>query len=124
MTQPSLLADVQRRDRPWRRVRETSRAAYAGGRERFKGRKANVLRWLAAYYNARQRCPTSAELADWSCNTTDTIGPQLGMSDLAVILEVRRGLSDLAAVRVVEAYGKRKCHITGRLSLTWRVRPR
>ena len=101
--------------RPRRRVRETSKAAYADGRARFVGRKADVLRWLAAYFNLTQANPTSAELASW--NT------ELNANDDRVLLFVRRGLSDLQTAGVVEAVpqGKRKCRVTGSSCETWRV---
>jgi hypothetical protein len=92
-------------------------ASYAVGRERFEGRKGDVLRWLARYWNKYQRSPTSAELAGdhgdgAKFTTTDSI------------LYVRRGLSDLQTHGLVETVEKRKCAVTGRTCCTWRVRSR
>jgi hypothetical protein len=105
--------------RPWKRVRETSRAAYADGRERFTGRRADVLRWLAAWWNARQEWPTSAEVANEHYWLDD-----IRMTDYsAAVLFVRRGLSDLQVAGVVEAVpqGQRRCRVTGRRCEVWRV---
>ena len=48
--------------RPHKRVRQTSKAAYALGRVKFSGRKGEVLRWLAGFWNRFQVAPTSGEL--------------------------------------------------------------
>jgi hypothetical protein len=121
MKQPALdLYDVPPGEkRPWRRVRDTSRAAYADGRERFTGRKAFTLRVLAAYWHRFQAWPTSAELAAqddmWAGDIMRTWDAQL--------LLIRRGLSDLQAAGVVEAVpqGQRRCRMTGRRCEVWRV---
>ncbi len=121
MTQPYFTAmtpETQRREKIRKRVRQTSVAAYADGRERFTGRKANVLRWLAAYYNRFQDWPTSAELAA----EIDEHGYE-GGNWTAHVLYMRRGLSDLQTSAVVEANGKRTCDVTGRVCETWRVTP-
>jgi len=103
--------------RPRRRVRETSKAAYADGRERFTGRRADALRWLAAFWNARQVNPTSGELTTWA------FAEGSGQSWDWTVLYVRRGLSDLKRTGVVEVVpqGKRPCRTTGSSCETWRV---
>ena len=120
MTQPSLLDLPAVRRKVHRRVRETSKAQYAVGREQFTGRKGFVLRVLAHYYNRFQVWPTSAELAsqddDWS---------GIGHASWdAQLLFVRRGLSDLQTTGNVEGAGKRTCSVSGRTVETWRVTPR
>ena len=121
MSQPSLLDLPPREPRTHRRVRETSIGAYAEARERLKGRKADVLRWLAAYYNWRNAWPTSAELASHITYPFP--------ADTDRLLYVRRGLADLSAeskqqtlaLRVVESCGSRRCTVSGRTCLVWRV---
>lgn len=104
-------------ERPTKRghVRETSIAQYQVGRERLRGRAANVLRQLAAYVNRRQVAPTSAEL---------TKGDSDGYSTDA-LLYVRRGLSDLQRLGLVQAVpnGSRICRVSQRKCETWRVIP-
>ena len=126
MTQPyfdAMTPAQAKREKIRRRVRPTSVAQYADGRERFTGRKADVLRWLAHYYNRFQHWPTSAELAYWWWFEGSHGKPHLD----SLILHVRRGLSDLqAAIGLVRAAknGQRKCTVTERLCETWRVRSR
>lgn len=101
--------------RPHKRVRTTSRAVYEIGRERFTGRKAIVLRHLAAYWNERQESPTSAELAHWlSSEYKHTPW-------LELLLYVRRGLSDLDPTGIVETPEKRPCRVCGNVCVTWRI---
>ena len=116
MTQPSLLDLPPREPRKHRRVRETSIQAYAEARERLKGRKAFVLRVLGAYYNAFNAWPTSAELA----SAEDYERGEWTM----FLLYIRRGLSDLCRDGLVESCGSRRCQVTGRTCLVWRVRSR
>ena len=130
MTQPSLLDLPPREPRTHRRVRETSLGVYAEARERLKGRKADVLRWLGHYYNSVNRWPTSAELARW-VNLHDH-GEEFIGSFNDLVLYTRRGLADLSAeskqppvaLRVVESCGSRRCTVSGRTCLVWRVRSR
>jgi hypothetical protein len=102
--------------RQHKQVRTTSKLAYNIGRETFKGRKATVLRCLAAFWNRWQTSPTSAELAKWA-------DPTPAQSwDFALLL-TRRGLSDLKAVGIVEPVpnGERECGVTHHRCETWRV---
>jgi hypothetical protein len=110
---PSLSPHNQARDRVRRLVRQTSRAAYHDARDRMTGRKADVLRWLAAHWNAHHNWPTSAELAQ--------ANPDRRPADLALVLYVRRGLSDLLRVGLVETHGDRMCAVAHRVCLVWRV---
>jgi hypothetical protein len=118
MTQP-VFAELNidaRRQKIRKRVRAVSVQQYAEGRERFTGRKADVLRWLAAYYNRFQSWPTAAELAAW-----DEESRGAGLLDwTAQVLHVRRGISDLQSAGLVEPNG-RKRDLSGRRCETWRV---
>lgn len=98
----------------WRTVRDTSIAAYAHGRDTFEGRKADVLRWLAAYYNARHTWPTSTELAAQT--------PAEGRDETGHLLHIRRGLTDLSALGAIEVHGNRV--VDGRTLTVWRVTQR
>lgn len=116
MTQPSLLdLPVPKRHKT---TRQTSRAAYAHGREHFTGRRADVLRHLSAWWNRFQLSPTSAELAMW------TRGDYPALDWTAHLLRIRRGLSDLMLTGIIEhvPQGQRACDVSGELCETWRVR--
>jgi len=87
------------------------------------GRRADVLRWLAACWNRRQVSPTSAELAKFHVeHGTDGIGADWSWDRR--LLYVRRGLSDLQTTGTVVAAGARLCGVTRRRCETWRVRER
>lgn len=76
MTQPSLLDDLTRRDKPWKRQRSTAREVYRERRKTDRALKAagletkeaKVLRCLAAHWNATQTSPTALELMGWMRN--------------------------------------------------------
>ncbi len=139
MTQPSLLADIQRdKPKPHKRVRETSVTAYEQGRESFNGRKGDVLRWLAAFWNKYNFSPTSAELSEWLLMRSDQ-DTHTGCLN-CLTLYVRRGLSDLQrpsrkiqsavesqgdaakkAKKRIAKDGTRTCSITGEEVETWRI---
>src|SRR5262245_53223571 len=115
--------------RPHKRVRSTSAMAYEHGREHFTGRKGDVLRHLAHYWNRHNESPTSAELAKAVWNWRDQDGKPNWMVEKfyswdAMLLWVRRGLSDLDATGAVESPDKRLCRVTGKTCVTWRVRER
>jgi hypothetical protein len=118
VTQPSLLELPAVRQKVRKRVRAVSVAQYADGRERFTGRKADVLRWLAARYNLVQQWPTSAELA---FHYRHELGTKVALDATASLLFVRRGISDLQTAGIVEANGARVCQVSGRTVETWRV---
>jgi hypothetical protein len=104
---------------PHRPVRDTSIDAYTYGREHFEGRKADVLRALAAYYNARQQWPTAAELVRFEWPHLAVASPAFAVQTLTV----RRGISDLIAVGVLAGHGARPCRVSGRKVETWQVIP-
>lgn len=118
---PGLFDTKVRRHRP---VRATSRAAYVVGREKFNGRKGDVLRWLGHHWNRFNVYPTSAELAKF---VQIEHRPEVeGKSWDYVLLYVRRGLNDLVRLGVVKSHyhGKRICAQTGSLCETWTVTQR
>jgi hypothetical protein len=121
VTQPMLIETPPRRVR--RRVRDTSIQQYAEARDRLKGRQADVLRWLAHWWNAKQTSPTSAELVAW-LGREDRDGSIISRDRTADLLYVRRGLSDLQTHGLVETVEKRICAVTGRMCRTWRVKSR
>lgn len=117
VSQPSLLdVPVPKKHKP---VRQTSRAVYAIGLERFTGRKGAVLRHLAAHWNAKQISPTSAELAHWL--RTRGVEEVRGKDFTWIVLWVRRGLSDLEGTGIVHGSESRSCGVTNQVCLTWRV---
>jgi hypothetical protein len=120
MTQPDFDFTAPTERKPWKRVRETSKATYAIGRQRFTGRRADVLRWLAAMWNRHNASPTSGELASHGASEF------LGRSWDWVLLYTRRGLSDLLKTGIVEHVpnGVRRCTRTHSACETWRVRER
>lgn len=106
---------------PRKRVRDTSRQAYAHGRETFTGRKADTLRWLAAFWNRWQMSPTIHQLTSFVIQCGEA--PK-GISDrTALRLHIARGISDLQKVGIVEAVpGGAEKGPNGRVCETWRVR--
>src|SRR5690242_8476912 len=64
MRQLPLLADVQRRERPWKRVRPTSAGVYAHLRDTgtLAKRRHAVLTAIAAIRNATSQWPTACEV--------------------------------------------------------------
>ena len=125
MTQLSLLPSAGRGERRRRRLRETSIAAFQDGRERFSGRRGNVLKWLECFIDNCEMQPTSAELADFAvedCGAYDDT-PYNHFSE--IVLYVRRGLTDLQRVGVVGAvpHGQRECRLTKHKCETWRIIP-
>jgi hypothetical protein len=119
MTQPELDFTAPPEKRPHKRVRDTSKLAYAIGRETFEGRKADALRHLAAYWNRFNHSPTSAELTAWT-DKGEHLFPSPAFQ--VALLRMRRGLSDLKRLGLAEPHHKRICEFTGRLVETWRVR--
>lgn len=89
-----LLDDVARRQRPWKRTRQVSRAAFleAERRGQIAGRQEIVGRVLRYLWNSQQRSATSARVAWW----ISTAGRHWrGRERSWVLLETRRALCDL-----------------------------
>ena len=121
MTQTGF--DFAPEHRPHKRVRETCVMGYEIGD--FGEREAEVLRWLAGWWNRLNFSPTSAELLTWARKHDDE-GVLVGKDDTWCLLYVRRGLSDLQTHRTVEAVpeGARECNVIHRRCETWRVKER
>lgn len=107
MTQQMLFSqDAPRRRKKAVNVPRTSVLAYQ--EQPRDTRVQHVLEMLP------DRSVTSAELAKmryWTATTDD-------------VLYIRRGLSDALALGLVEHAPARKCAVSGRTCLTWRVRTR
>lgn len=125
---PGLLDPIIHRvDRPSVRVhkrqRQTARAQYHRQRaideeKQVEGGKAEtraqqVLRILAAYWNAKQESPTALELLEW--------GRQQG-ERLFDVNSIRPRLFALHETGLIEARSKRRCKVSGVLVHTWAVR--
>jgi len=123
VTQLSLLSLSARDERPHKRQRQTARAQYHRQRaideeKQVEGRRAEtrcqqVLRLLAAYWNAKNESPTALELLEW--------GRQRG-ERLFDVNSIRPRLFELVETGLVEARGKRRCRISGVMVHTWAVR--
>lgn len=103
-------------------VRETSVEAHRHLREvgHLDRRERTVLDELGAYGIEYCHAPTSAELARWY-----GMRPRRYSEDrnrMVELLYVRRGLSDLCKKGVVVAGPKRRCSVSGRTCVTWKVR--
>lgn len=82
------------------------------------GRSSVVLSWLREYRGRYGGDPTSAELADY-------VNGSLGVMSIDLhILYVRRGLSDLLKIGAVEHGPSRRCRVSGKTCLTWRLKGR
>lgn len=125
---PGLLDPVMERlDAPavkvWKRQRQTARAVYHRQRaideeKQVEGQQAEtrcqqVLRILAAYWNAKQHSPTALELLEW--------GRQQG-ERLFDVNSIRPRLRELFEAGLIEARGKRKCAVSGVVVYTWAIR--
>ncbi len=122
MTQPDLFTDAPRRRRKAVNVPATSVLAY-----QEQPRDARVQRsidWTEAHYRAVGVWPTSAELAQSVYEQKAGTDAWFNRAPLEYLLEVRRGLSDALALGLVEHAPARKCAVSGRTCLTWRVKLR
>lgn len=116
MTQQMLFDQTPPRQKKRVNVPRTSAEVYfsidAHSRRRI------VASWLKDYVLHCDHEPTSAELADYA---NGSLG---NMSIDMHLLYVRRGLSDALALGLVEHAGQRKCQVSGRACVTWKVRTR
>lgn len=121
MQQLSLLADVARTERPWKRQRQTARAVYAAQRAvdvakaeaGEETRAGQVLRLLAWHWNATQHSPTALELLAWARAHGETFFD---------VNSLRPRLTELVDHGLAESAGKRRCQVSGKVVHTWRVR--
>ena len=121
MTQLPLLRDVERREKPWKRQRQTARQVYREIREQAKRRKAagletreeQILRLVAAHWNATQTSPTALELLAWA----------RGRGELLFdVNSVRPRITALFACGLIDKVAKRRCTVSGKRVWTWAVR--
>jgi hypothetical protein len=92
--QPSLLADVQRAERPWKVSRRTSRAAFyeAELTGRLRDRERIVGTALRGLWNRSQRSARSSQIARWIRRRGKA---WIGREWSWVLLETRRALTGL-----------------------------
>jgi hypothetical protein len=119
--QLSLLPDVARTERPWKLQRQTAREVYRQRRVDDRARQAagvetregQVLRLLAAHWNAMQTSPTALELLAWA----RARGERLFDCN-----SVRPRITALVEQGLVDKGTKRKCQVSGKVAWTWVVR--
>jgi hypothetical protein len=120
VTQPSLLFDGLAEPRRHKRQRQTARTVYhhqraVDERKRQAGqetREGQVLRCLGWHWNVTQTSPTARELAAWMARQGEPVDD---------INSVRPRLTALVEAGLVETAGKRRCKVSGKTVLTWRV---
>jgi hypothetical protein len=121
-TQLSFLGETARVDRPWKRQRQTARTIYRDQRALDVARAAvgaetregQVLRLLAAHWNATQRTPTALELLHWARGRGEV---------LFDVNSIRPRITKLVELGLVEeSPTKRHCAVSGKTVHTWRVR--
>lgn len=111
--QPALPMFGQQQPRAHKRQRATARAVYALDRERLEGRQGQILRILAAHWNAKQVSPTALELLTWALAQGES---------LFDVNSLRPRLHELCERGLVTAGEKRRCAISGKVVHVWRVR--
>ncbi len=124
--QASLLGDLQRRERPWKRMRAVSKHQYAQLRDtdRLQQRQHDFLTALAAYTNRWGVAPTVAELAEWAHADGRLPRPDPNLyRPRATELskgERRRGRPTKGG-GVIELLPRRRCRVTGRAAHPLRI---
>ena len=106
----------------WKRQRQTAREVYRVRREQDKAdaaaghetREGQVLRLLAAHWNATQHSPTARELFVWAVNVRK--------ESLDDINSIRPRISMLVDQGLVEPRAKRRCAVSGKTVTTWAIR--
>jgi len=98
---------------PRKRVRQTSRNVYKLDRERLEGKRGQVLRILAAYFNEKQVSPTALELLNWSLARGEKFFD---------VNSLRPRLTELENAGLIATGPARKCAISGKVAHTWHVR--
>lgn len=115
MTQPSLLDEIIRTEKPWKVTTRTSRAAWldAEMRGQLSERQIIVGKALKYHWNRKQRSVTSKRLAQWiRASGRAWIGREWSW----ILLETRRGLDDLRRKGLADRVD------VGRRELAWRHR--
>jgi hypothetical protein len=120
--QQSLLADVARQERPWKRVRAVSKQVYAELRKGgyTKRSAVRVLTALAWYRNARQEWPTPAELAAFmfsrqriARNDPRIVAPRVTEMLRGVVVRLKDGTTVRRGGGVLTLLPTRVCRETG-----------
>lgn len=118
MTQPFLFDPPPDTSCPHKAVTVPRTSVLAYQERPRNARAAEAVRVLAWCYERTGQLPTSAELASWVSGG----GVQAPFaSALEQRMWYRRGLSDALKLGLVEHAGERRCAVTGRLCVTWRV---
>jgi hypothetical protein len=118
--QLGLLDAIERQERPYKRQRQTAREVYRQRRAESvkratlgqETREDQVLRLLAAHWNATQTSPTALELLVWAS----------GRESLFDINSIRPRIFALVQAGLVAKGSKRRCQVSGKTVLTWHVR--
>ncbi len=125
MTQLDLLAEPLRR--PRKRVSVPRTSVLAGQAVNRDGRAFFIVEFLRQV-NHEGIEPTSAEIAQdahyGGDHSMEFDMEDLAPAPLAFLLHVRRGLSDALARGFVEHAPSRKCAVSGKTCVTWRLRSR
>ena len=114
--QPDLFGAAPDTARPHKAVNVPRTSVLAYQEQKPTERATAVTAWLSAC----GQVPTSAELAQWRWTTQG----HRGDVGLDCLLYTRRGLSDARKLGLVEHAGQRKCAMSGRQCVLWRVRTR
>lgn len=134
VTQPDLLADVARVERPWKRTTTTSKASLRTAEDAglLEVRRRQVLRGLRAMWNRSQIWPTADELAQYLFTRKqlpdphrDHVSPRLNeLADGRWVTRIVDGKKVRSQVGggAVERGEKRKSTVSGLTVLTWRAR--
>ena len=118
MTQPDLFSQALDHAQPHRKPGHVTRSSVLAYQERPRdARAAAVVDALSRYWVVGIPA-TSAELA------VEMYGRRERTPPVELLLYVRRGLSDALKLGLVEHAGERKCAVSGRQCVTWRVRGR
>lgn len=121
MSQPFLFDPPPDTARPHKAVNVPRTSVLAYQERPRDARAAEAVRVLAWCYERTGQLPTSAELASWVSG--GGVQAQFA-SALEQRMWYRRGLSDALKLGLVEHAGTRKCAVSGRQCVTWRVRTR
>lgn len=122
MTQLSLLAGVEREERPWKVVRRVSRQVYAELRKSGAVARstARVIVSLAWYRNSTQVWPTAAELTAFMFdkkrlprNDTKLVAPRLTELLKGKVIHRPDGRKVRLGGGVLTLGPVRKCRVTG-----------
>ena len=122
MTQMSLLADVQRAERPWKVVRRVSKLVYLEIRKSGRAGRMTirVLVALAAYRNATMQWPTAGELTAWmftqrriARHDSRLVAPRLTELVRGRVVRLQDGSKARIGGGLLTLLPTRRCRVTG-----------